>query len=168
MAVLNKNKRLIALLSLLVLVVGASAFFPFEKEKKGYAEGVILGSLDISSFGNEDAQSKEDIEKKPYILMEFFTRECPNCKKIIPELNALNRSDKVSVVGYVNDNSKKVRVYAKEYGVEYTLSRASREYTKVFNPVVVPMSFLVDTKTLKVKKSFIGRFSADQVLKYTN
>jgi hypothetical protein len=52
-----------------------------------------------------------------------------------------------------------------EQGVAYPVSRMSREYVELFNPVAVPASFLVDTGTLEVKASFVGEVDADTVLR---
>ncbi|MEA3330465.1 MAG: hypothetical protein U9Q29_02080 [Campylobacterota bacterium] len=161
---LNKNKKLFTMVCFLFCIGTLSAFFSLEKEK-GIGEGIVLESIELNSFNNKYAQKKEDIVKKPYLLIEFFTLRCRHCKDNIKHLNELNKSDKLSVVGYINANSKKVRAYAKKYAVEFTLSRASKIYMKTFNPVAVPMSFLVDTKTLKVKKSFIGKVTEAEVLK---
>lgn len=161
----NKKIIVLAILLLGVVIVGAGLF---TKKDKGYQEGIVLDSIVLNSYNNEAAQTKDEIMKKPYLLIEFFTLRCPHCKKNIPHLNELNKHNKISVIGYINNNSRKVRSYARENNVEFTLSRASREYTKIFNPVAVPMSFLIDTKTLKVKKSFIGELTSKKVLEYIN
>ena len=166
MSFFSKNRRLVILFSVLAFVVALGVFLPTYEKEKGLAEGIVLSSIELNSFGNEHAQTLEEVTKKPYVLLHFFTLECPYCKYNISHLNRLNKSEKVSVIGYISITSKKARAYAREHGVQYTLSRASKEYMEIFNPVVVPMSFLVDTKTLEVKSSFIGKISEKDVLSY--
>lgn len=160
----RQSRCLVTLFAIFITAAILNAGFLFSDSEKTYGEGVVLNSIDINSFNNEFAQTKDKIVKKPYMLIEFFTLHCQYCKDNILHLNRLNKNSKIAVVGYINANSKKVRAYARKHSVEFTIARASKEYMKLFNPVAMPMSFLIDTKTLKVKKSFIGKLTEQDVL----
>jgi len=162
---IKKNRRLVALLGLLAVVAGLGLFLP-EQHDHNNVEGIKIEKIEFDSYRNELAQSKEEALGKEFVLIEFFSYRCKFCKQSIPALNELNKHEKLSVIGYSMMGGKKAKKYAKEYGVAYTLSRPSQEYMKIFNPVTVPMSFLIDSKTLEVKAKFTGMIVESEVLSY--
>ncbi len=155
-----KNKRLFALLLLLGFIVALS-FALSQKETQGSI--LKLESIEINPYNQADALSLEAVEKKPYVLLEFFTLNCPYCKKSIPALNRLNAHSDISVISYISESSPKVRAYMKEEKVTYTISRASEAYFKIFNPVAVPMSFVVDTHTKEIVGKIVGEITEEKV-----
>lgn len=156
-----KNKRLVGLLGVLLIVITAGFALP---QPNKY--GIELKEIEFNPFPTEHAQTKEDVLQKRYMLVEFFTLQCPYCVASIPALNELNKHKDLSVVAYIMSSSSKVKKYAKKHNVEYTVCRATPSYMDTFQPSAVPMSFLIDTKTLEVKQKFVGKVSKEKVLSH--
>jgi len=164
------NKRLVGLLVLLALVVTAKivqvVMSPAPHHTHTPSEVTQLHQIELHRFGNEGSATPQEIVAKPYVLLEFFSLSCRYCQKSIPTLNRLNRHPKLSVIGYAQANPKPVLEYAKAKGVAYTLCQTSLHYFELFNPVRVPVSYLVDTKSLAVKARFMGEVDYDEVVSY--
>ncbi len=152
-------------MALLAAVVALGLLLP-EPHENEHAEELKIERIEFDSYRNELAQNKEDVLKKPYVLLEFFSYRCKFCKESIPALNELNKHEKLSVIGYSMMGGKKARAYAQKYDVAYTLCRPSKRYMEIFNPVTVPMSFLVRTDTLEVVAKFTGKIDKNRVLSY--
>ena len=157
----TKNKRLFILLILMVVVIALGVFLP-EKEKFS----LRLNEFHYSPYKTEYTKSKEELLQKPYVLIEFFTLQCPHCVKNIPFLNNLSEHPKLNVVGYIMESENRVKEYAKKYDVRYPLARANKEYIDIFEPTMVPMSFIIDTKTLEVKEKIVGHLNPSMIEKY--
>jgi thiol-disulfide isomerase/thioredoxin len=158
----QKNRRLGMLLGALVLVVTAGIFLP---ESKAPVVGTAAKVEQIELMPYDRSADYADPTSKPLALLEFFTPQCHYCKLSVEALNRLNESGEISVIGYTSGSGKQVRAFMKEHGVSYPVSRTSKAYYELFNPVAVPASFLVDTKTLEVKASFVGEIDAEIVLR---
>jgi len=162
----HKNKKLSGLLFILLAVVAIGVALPQPKQIE--SANMKLTKVEYDPFDTEYALTKEQLLQKRYMLIEFFTLQCPHCERSIPLLNELQKHKDLSVVGYTMESSSKVKEYAKKHDVRYPLSRASVNYMNIFEPVVVPMSFLIDTQTMEVKEKFLGKFEAKSVLEIIN
>jgi len=158
----QKNRRLGILLGTLALVVMAGIALPDPGAKR---EGAVTKVERIELMPYDRGAAYADPASKPLALLEFFTPQCHFCKLSVEELNRLDKSAEIAVVAYTSGSAKAVKAFMDEQGVTYPVSRTSNEYYDLFNPVAVPASFLVDTKTLEVKASFVGRVDADTVLR---
>jgi hypothetical protein len=158
----GKNRRLGILLGTLALVVVAGIALP-DHGVKGESAVTKVERIELMPYDRSAAYA--DPASKPFALLEFFTPQCRFCKLSVEELNRLDKSAEISVVAYTSGSGKKVKAFMEEQGVSYPVSRTSREYYDLFNPVAVPASFLVDTETLEVKASFVGKVDAETVLR---
>lgn len=154
-----KNRRLIGLLGVLIIVITIGFALPTPAKY-----GVTLEKIEFDPFNTPYAQTEEELSQKRYMLIQFFTLHCLHCKENIPVLNELNKHQDLFVSGYIMSNGSKVKAYVKKHGVEFSISRARADYMNTFRPVSVPMSFLIDTKTLEVKERFIGKLDAKKIL----
>ena len=145
-----KNRRLFVLIIILVGVIGVNQFVP---RSDGFS--LQLKEIDYTPYETNMA-SKESLMEKPYMLIEFFTLHCPHCVKNIPTLNSLHVSKKMSVVGYIMESKSRVKAYAQKHNILFPIARTSEYYVELFEPHVVPISFVIDTKTLEVKEKIIG------------
>jgi hypothetical protein len=146
-----KNRRLCVLIIALVFVIGLSLFMP---RSDGFS--LQLKEIEYAPYGVKKALSKESLMQKPYMLIEFFSLQCPYCVKNIPTLNGLHVNKKMSVVGYVMESESRVEAYAQKHNILFPIAKTSEHYMELFEPNVVPMSFVIDTKTLEVKEKIIG------------
>ena len=158
----RKNRSLGLLLVMLAVVVGAGILLPEPSEANRLDKTIVLDKIEFNPYVR-DADTPMPGEKA-FVLMEFFTTACHFCKKSVPELNALHASETVSVVAYTSDGGRRVRGFIEEFRVHYPVSRASLEYMRTFSPVAYPVSYLVDTETLKVEARFFGKVDKAAVL----
>jgi len=164
----QKNRRLGMLLGTLFLVITAGVALPApDAPRKEAQESGIVGKhvRQIEFIPYDRRAPYADPAAKPYALLEFFTPHCGFCRRSVPELNRLAESDEVAVVAYTSGSGREVKTFVKTEGVAYPVSHTSREYSDLFNPVAVPVSFLVDTATLEIKARFVGKVDADTVLR---
>lgn len=89
---------------------------------------------------------------KPMVLY-FWATWCKSCRHEVPELIALHDKygGKLSIVGISVDNTDKVRAFAKEYGINYTLLLGSNDaiaLSKQLGNTVggLPFAVIVDAK----------------------
>lgn len=158
-----QNKRLFFLLMILIVLVGVKVFFPTSDKFS-----IQLKTIDYNPYDTKSVQTQEVLLKKPYMLIEFFTLNCHHCVKNIPLLNELHLHKNINVVGYVllTENKNKIQTYADEHNILYPLSRISNNYMEIFDPVFVPVSFLIDTKSLKVVEKIVGNVDPKMLERY--
>lgn len=168
---LRKNKMLAIIVGVGVLLMVASSFIPQKiSSVQMFAtdehKRIKIDELVLTPHLHDPKFSKEYYAKKPFVLVEFFTFYCPNCTKSIPELKKINESDDVNVIAYIKESeSVKVKEYKDKHSIDYLIAKPTNKYFKEFNPVAVPMSFLVDSETLEVKASFIGKMTYEKVMR---
>jgi len=145
-----KNRRLFVLIIILFVVVGVYLFLPTTERFSLQLREIEYDPYEINVV------SRESLMEKPYMLIEFFTLQCPHCVKNIPTLNSLHEGKKMSVVGYIMESKSRVKAYVQKHNILFPIARTSEYYMELFEPYVVPMSFVIDTKTLEVKEKIIG------------
>lgn len=162
----KKNRNLAFLLIILVAVISLGVMLPTPEHRHNHSDEGIPKSIESFEFeAYLDEHNGFSFEDKPYVLIEFFTLNCPYCKASIPDLNKINQHKDISVVAYIMETSKKrIAQYAEQNNVKYPISRGSVHLYDHFNPVAVPISFLIDTKTKEVKKHFLGVVKYDKIV----
>ena len=97
-------------------------------------------------------QPLAQFQGKPMLLV-FWATWCKSCKHEVPELIGLQRKygDKLAVVGISVDNTDKVRAFAKEYGINYTLLLGSNDAMALSRQLGnsvggLPFAVMVDAK----------------------
>ena len=138
------------LIIILFVVVGVYLFLPTTERFSLQLREIEYDPYEINVV------SRESLMEKPYMLIEFFSLQCPHCVKNIPTLNDLHVSKKMSVVGCVMERESRVEAYAQKHNILFPIAKTSEYYLELFEPHVVPMSFVIDTKTLEVKEKIIG------------
>ncbi len=87
--------------------------------------------LFAASFKDFDRQSQPLAQYKGQpMLVYFWATWCKSCKHEVPELKALHEKYKgrqLKVIGISADNTDKVREFAKEFGIKYTLLLGSND-----------------------------------------
>ena len=101
------------------------------------------------------------------MLVYFWATWCASCKQEVPELKALHEKYKgrnLKVIGISADNTDKVRAFATEYAINYTLLLGSNDAIelskKLGNKVGgLPFAVLIDAKG-NVVKTVLGEAPA--------
>ena len=95
------------------------------------AKGVSSAPLFAASFKDFDRQLQPLAKYKGQpMLVYFWATWCQSCKHEVPELKALHekyKSRNLQVIGISADNTDKVREFAKEYAINYTLLLGSND-----------------------------------------
>lgn len=97
------------------------------------------------------------------MLVYFWATWCKSCKQEVPELKALHEKygpRKLRVIGISADNTDKVREFAKQYAIDYTLLLGSNDAIdlskKLGNKVGgLPFAVVIDAKG-NVVKTLLG------------
>ena len=95
------------------------------KPLEGVQQQVSSTPLFAASFKDFDRQLQPLAKYKGQpMLVYFWATWCKSCKQEVPELKALHekyKGRKLQVIGISADNTDKVREFAKEYAINYTL-----------------------------------------------
>ena len=95
------------------------------KPLEGALQQVSSTPLFAASFKDFDRQLQPLAKYKGQpMLVYFWATWCKSCKQEVPELKALHekyKGRKLQVIGISADNTDKVREFAKEYAINYTL-----------------------------------------------
>lgn len=119
------------------------------------AQGASAEPLFAASFKDFDRQLQPLAQFKGQpLLVYFWATWCKSCKHEVPELKALHekyKDRKLRIVGISADNTDKVRAFAKEYEINYTLLLGSNDAIelsrKLGNKVGgLPFAVIVDAK----------------------
>lgn len=99
--------------------------------------------------------------KGKVLILDFWATWCPPCKEEVPHLVSLQskyRDQGLQIVGLSLDKegASKVKPFADEHDVNYTMLIATDETAKSYGGVsMIPTTFLVDRNGVVVKR-FIG------------
>ena len=99
--------------------------------------------------------------KGKVLILDFWATWCPPCKEEVPHLVRLQskfRDQGLQIVGLSLDQggAGKVKPFAEEYGVNYTMLIADDETAKAYGGVaMIPTTFVVDRSGIVVKR-FVG------------
>jgi thiol-disulfide isomerase/thioredoxin len=156
------SSRLIILLFVLAVVITVGLILPVPKRDEMI--GKTIPMPDAKGY-NIEALNEAILKEKPYVLFVFFEITCKHCVESIPELNQLNREGDIKVVAFINEDDKKVQNYIRKHQIEYIVSKADKNFKKFFNVRGVPVSFLIDTRTMTVRERYLGKVSYGRIKK---
>ena len=123
-------------------------------------QAVSSAPLFAASFKDFDRQLQPLAKYKGQpMLVYFWATWCKSCKQEVPELKALHEKYKgrnLQVIGISADNTDKVREFAKEYAINYTLLLGSNDaiaLSKQLGNTVggLPFAVVIDAKGNIVK-----------------
>ena len=123
-------------------------------------QAVSSAPLFAASFKDFDRQLQPLAKYKGQpMLVYFWATWCKSCKQEVPELKALHekyKSRNLQVIGISADNTDKVREFAKEYAINYTLLLGSNDaiaLSKQLGNTVggLPFAVVIDAKGNIVK-----------------
>jgi hypothetical protein len=155
---LKKQKRVVGLLVLLLVLVGVYFAIPSGPAPHVHAKlkDLKLNELEMDVLYAKNGETLEDIKQKSHVLMVFFTLNCADTKTNIARLNALHQRDDIAVVGYLMAGISRAESFAKRNGVEFPIANPSLHYKQTFEPNVHPSSYLVRTSDLSVREKYVG------------
>ena len=130
------------------------------KPSNAAQQPVSSAPLFAASFKDFDRQLQPLAKYKGQpMLVYFWATWCTSCKQEVPELKALHekyKGRKLQVIGISVDNTDKVREFAKEYAINYTLLLGSNDaiaLSKQLGNTVggLPFAVVIDAKGNIVK-----------------
>lgn len=167
------NKRVIILLAIIVVVLGAVYV-----AQKPQEDTVTVDKTDGKTIrlGEEAPNFKAlDIKGHPFELsslkgkpvwLVFNATWCSNCRAEIPEIQELAKEDTIAVVSiYLNEDSTHVRQYAEKLGLTYTqIPDARGTISASYGVSAVPSHVVIDDQ-FKVKWIKAGTISRQDIKK---
>ena len=149
---------LVALLTALLL---SSAGCGKKEESVGMKFDVGKPAPEFTLPDLEGNQIELSSMKGKVLILDFWATWCPPCKEEVPHLVSLQskyRDQGLQIVGLSLDKegASKVKPFADEHDVNYTMLIANDETAKSYGGVsMIPTTFLVDRNGVVVKR-FIG------------
>ncbi len=124
------ERALLSTACALALALGSSSVSLFGTARAATNSVVDAQPLFAASFKDFDRkqQSLAQYKGKP-MLVYFWATWCKSCKQEVPELIALHKKygSKLNVVGIAIDNTDKVREFATQHQINYTLLLGSND-----------------------------------------
>ncbi len=165
-------KRSLMLIVALGLPLAAIAQEKKEEPKaKGYVVGSVVADFTLKNLDGKDVSLKSLATDKKYIVIDFWSRECPAAKGAEPRLGKLNTDYSTKGVQFVHiaankaENKaeadvEKTKAYVKKQNIAIpVLLDADNKIADVFNALVTPHLFVIDTKDMKVV--YVGALTDD-------
>jgi peroxiredoxin len=137
-----------------------------DKEKpadaKGYAVGSVVADFTLNDLEGKKVSLKSLAEGKKYVVIDFWSRECPAAKACEPGFVKLNSdfSSKGVALVHVASNKKEnkadadvaaTKEYAKKNGITFpVLLDVENKIADVFGAQTTPHVYIVDAATMKV------------------
>jgi peroxiredoxin len=134
----------------------------FAQEAKGYAVGSVVADFTLADTAGNKTSLKSIGEGKKYIVLDFWSRECPAAKACEPAFVKLHKDFSSKNVAFVHVASNKkenkaeadvaaTKEYAKNAGVTFpVLLDADNKIADVFGGLTTPHVFVIDVKDMKV------------------
>jgi thiol-disulfide isomerase/thioredoxin len=145
--------------SLFFFVVNSCSVLANEGENEVMPDFSLPSVSDGTMIGSDDFKGK-------VLLVNFFATWCPPCLKEIPILVGLQKNfaeQGFSVIGFSVDNKENMEVLKKlmaNTGINYPVVLADEKTKKGFGANLLPMTFLIDKKGVRVKSYFGERKSS--------
>lgn len=143
------NKRALEtfkILLLIVLAVAAGYILFSGSTPEQHPMSVRVPDITLQRIGEGNLELKS-LRGKPY-LIEIWEKNCSFCRREIPDLNDLHRSETLGVVSLLVEYAADGRVdenFIQRLGIEYPVYRADEELIRSLGGLkLFPTAFLVD------------------------
>ena len=135
---------------------------PEAKESKGYAVGAVVADFSLNDLEGKKTSLKSIGEGKKYIVLNFWSRNCPAaqiCEPLFVKLNTDYSSKGVAMVHIAsNKQENKVeadvtatKTYAKDHKITWpVLLDVDNKIADVFGGQATPHVYVIDVKDMKV------------------
>ncbi len=139
--------------------------------KKGYTAGSVVADFTLKDTDGKQVSLKSLAEGKKYIVIDFWSRECPAAKSSEPKFAQLNTDYAAKGVQFVHiaankaENKadadvEKTKAYVKKQNIAFpVLLDPDNKTADTFNALVTPHVFVIDTKDMKVV--YVGALTND-------
>jgi peroxiredoxin len=163
---------LVAAFALVLLLPHAPA-----QDAKGYAAGSVVADFTLNDLDGKKTSLKSIGEGKKYIVLDFWSRECPAAKACEPAFAKLNTDYAAKGIALVHVASNKkenkaegdvtaTKEYAKKNNIAFpVLLDVDNKIADAFGAQTTPHVYVIDTKDMKVV--YVGAFN-DAVWKPEN
>jgi peroxiredoxin len=107
--------------------------------------------------------------KGKVVLIEFWATWCPPCRTSIPALEKLHadyagKGLTVLAVSMDEGGLDKVRAFAAEYKITYTVLQGTDDVASKYSVRMIPATFLVDHQGV-IQKKYLGEMSEERIEK---
>jgi peroxiredoxin len=127
--------------------------------------GSVQGAQNEFVFRNLEGESVSLSEYRgKVVLLEFWATWCPPCRMAVPDLNELYRKfegeDFVLLAVSVGEKSARLKDFAEEQGIDYTILIDDWDVNSAFGVITIPTTFLLDREgaIVKVHKGYAFDF----------
>jgi cytochrome c biogenesis protein CcmG/thiol:disulfide interchange protein DsbE len=156
-----KNKIFVGLLVVSISFLGF--VIPGElKISNDFLQESFLTGKSAPDFTLKDIKGKNvklSSFKGKVIILDFWATWCPPCRAEIPsfvELQKQYQKKGLSIIGIALDDNEKVKKFAGDYGINYTLLIGSEKVQNQYGGVTaIPTTFVIG-KDFKIKKQYVG------------
>lgn len=132
------------------------------KAPAGYAVGAVVADFTLTDADGNKTSLKSIAEGKKYVVLDFWSRECPAAKACEPAFAKLHKDFSAKSVAFVHmaSNKKENKVeadvtatkdYAKKNSITWPiLLDVDNKVADVFGGQTTPHVFVIDVKDMKV------------------
>lgn len=129
---------------------------------KGYAVGAVVADFKLKDLDGKETSLKSIGEGKKFIVLDFWSRECPAAKNCEPGFAKLHKDYAAKGVAFVHIASNKkenkaesdlttTKEYAKKNSITWpVLLDLDNKIADIFGGETTPHVFIIDVATMKV------------------
>jgi peroxiredoxin len=156
-----KNKIFVSLFVVSISFLGF--VIPGEiKTRNDFLQESFLIGKSAPDFTLKDIKGKNvklSSFKGKVIILDFWATWCPPCRAEIPsfvELQKQYQKKGLSIIGVALDDNEKVKKFARDYSINYTLVIGSEKVQIQYGGVTaIPTTFVIG-KDFRIKKQYVG------------
>lgn len=156
---IRKHLKLVSVISgILLIIVGVTILIPAVWANEGGSEtsapDFVLSTIEGNQLQLYDYKGKA-------VILNFWTRSCPVCRKSIADLIELYdkyKDEGLVIIGINLDRGDidKIKSLSEELGINYPVVKGDYSVTEKYGGIYyVPVTFIID-KEMKIVKKFVG------------
>lgn len=128
---------------------------PAKAHREGLKVGVAAPAFSLPDLEGTERTLKSWGSRK--LLLVFVAPGCPPCHRIAPDLNRIQQSGKVQVVGIINGSADEARQWAKETHAEFPILQQDKwEVSKAYRMYATPFGYLIDESGSVASRGLVG------------
>ena len=128
---------------------------PVRKGREGLKPGTAAPDFELPDLQGRERSLADFAEKRR--LLVFVQPGCGPCHEIVPELNKLQQSGDIQVIGIVNGDEDAARQWGEETSATFPLLRQSQwAVSKAYKSFATPYGYLIDEQGTVASRGLVG------------
>jgi len=131
-------------------LVGIVAILPFSRAEASSLVGGPAPSFELQALDGK-VYSLAQLRSESYVLLVFWSTQCPFCRELLPKLNTLEKQPgvaalRVAAIDVGFEDPTHVQDYVKRYKLDYLIlndDAQKADITKAYGVVGTPTIFLI-------------------------